>query len=196
MPRPSPHALLLPALLAGCAGVGSQLVVLAPAQAEVVTWQGHGYEVVEVPGGITWSEAQAAARAKGGNLVCLGSAAENRFVWSLIADRPSLWTTSLRQGQADGVGPWIGLVQVRHQAQEPAGGWRWLSGEPFTFSNWAPGKPNNLEEIEDYGHFFRVAGSSDAAQWNDFPNDGLRLTKVKARRPVAYIIEYTTPPKR
>jgi hypothetical protein len=27
-------------------------------------------------------------------------------------------------------------------------------------------------------------------------NDGLRLTKVKARRPVAYIIEYTTPPKR
>jgi hypothetical protein len=154
----------MPALLAGCAGIGTQLVQLGPAQAEVVTWQGHGYEVVEVPGGVTWSEARAAARA--------------------------------RQGQADGVGPWIGLVQVRHQAQEPAGGWRWLSGEPFTTSNWAPGKPNNLEEIEDYGHFFRVTGSSDAGQWNDFPNDGLRLTKVKARRPVAYIIEYTTPPKR
>ena len=99
-------------------------------------------------------------------------------------------------GKTDAVGPWIGLFQVRHQIQEPGGGWGWVSGEPFSYSNWAPGKPNNLEEIEDYGQYFIVHGSNDQATWNDLPNDSLRLTKVRAKRPVAYIVEYDTKPKR
>ena len=94
------------------------------------------------------------------------------------------------------MGAWIGLFQVRHQIQEPGGGWGWVSGEPFIYSNWAPGKPNNLEEIEDYGQYFIVHGSNDQATWNDLPNDSLRLTKVRAKRPVGYIVEYDTKPKR
>jgi hypothetical protein len=161
-------------------------------------WQGNGhfYEVVTVPGGITWVEAEAAARAKGGYLATPTTNQENRFLWTLIAGKPQFWTTSLRQGQADAVGPWIGLVQRRHHVQEPAGGWGWVSQEPMGQTNWAPGKPNNLEEIEDYGHYFVVAGSGDEATWNDYPNDARRLKAVTASRPVAYIIEYNSDPRR
>jgi hypothetical protein len=85
-------------------------------------------------------------------------------------------------------------VQIRHQAQEPKGGWQWISGEPLASTNWAAGKPNNLEQIEDYGHLFRVAGSKDPATWNDLPNDPTRLNVVRAQRPVAYIVEFERQP--
>lgn len=184
--------------LALLAGASLALTLPPGARAEAVRWSGNGhfYEVVSVPEGITWLEARAAAKARGGELASLTSQEENRFVWSLIAGTPRFWSTSLRQGQADGVGPWIGLVQRRHQAQEPRGGWEWLSREPVGFTNWAAGKPNNLEEIEDYGHFWRVAGSPAEATWNDLPNDPLRLKAVQARRPVAYIVEFDRQPRR
>lgn len=169
----------------------------APAPSERVRWSGNGhlYEVVMVPEGITWLEARAAAKARGGYLATLSSEAENRFVWSLIAGQPRFWTTSLRQGQSDAVGPWIGLVQRRHQAQEPRGGWEWVNGEPLAYTHWAAGKPNNLEEIEDYGHFFSVAGSQEPATWNDIANDPTLLKAVRARRPVAYIVEFDRDPR-
>ncbi len=168
------------------------------AQQQPVRWAGNGlfYEVVAVPGGFTWVEAGAAAKQRGGYLAVVNTKQENRFVWTLIAGKPQFWTTSLRQGQADAVGPWIGLVQRRHQVEEPAGGWGWVSQEPLGVVSWAPGKPNNLEEIEDYGHYFVVAGSADTATWNDYPNDARRLTAVKAARPVAYVVEYDSEPRR
>ena len=159
-------------------------------------WSGNGhfYEVVAVPEGITWLDARAGATARGGYLATLTSAAEHRFVWSLIAGKPRYWTTSLRQGESDGIGPWIGLVRIRHQAQEPRGGWQWLSGEPLADAHWAEGKPNNLEQIEDYGHFFQVAGATGTATWNDLPNDPTQLKAVRAGRPVAYVVEFDRNP--
>ena len=81
-------------------------------------------------------------------------------------------------------------MQRRHQAQEPKGGGQWISGDPLAYANWAAGKPNNLEQIEDDGHLFRVAGSKDPATWNDFANDPTQLSVVRAKRPVAYIVEF------
>jgi hypothetical protein len=47
---------------------------------------------------------------------------------------------------------------------EPAGGWRWITSEPFTFTAWHPGEPNDgnptISEgvLQFYGH---------ARTWND-----------------------------
>ncbi|QPN69856.1 hypothetical protein H8F27_15650 [Synechococcus sp. CBW1108] len=100
-----------------CAGAIVNLIATAPALADLVQWKtnGHYYEVVVAPEGITWIDARLAAQAKGGYLATLTSRPENLFVWSLISGRPNFWTTSSHAGKTDAVGPWIGLVQVRHQ---------------------------------------------------------------------------------
>ncbi|MFO7628782.1 MAG: hypothetical protein R6W06_04555 [Prochlorococcaceae cyanobacterium] len=117
----------------------------------------------------------------------------------MITRNPRFWTTSLRRGkpdQTDRVGPWIGLVQKRHQPQEPSCGWQWVTGEHFRYANWAPQKPNNLEEIEDYGQVFIVAGSTVEATWNDLANDPLKLKSVQAKRTVAYVVVFDSDPRR
>ena len=123
-----------------------------------------------------------------------GSRPENLFVWSLISGMPNFWTTSSHAGKTDSVGRWIGLFQVRHQIKEPGGGWGWVSGEPFSYRNWAPGKPNNLEEIEDYGQYLIVQGSNDQATWIDLPNDSLRLTNKDRSRASRDLIRCWTSP--
>ena len=55
--------------------------------------------------------------------------------------------------------PWIGLSD--HLAE---GIWRWSSGEPFSFSNWSPGQPDNGGIGEHYAHFFWAGPPST---WND-----------------------------
>jgi Lectin C-type domain len=87
---------------------------------------GHVYEYVKTPG--AWTAANSAAptrsfRGVAGHLVSITSFAENTTV------------NDLRNG-GDMRG-WIGLTD---QAVE--GTFQWVTGEPVTFTNWAPGEPN------------------------------------------------------
>ena len=69
---------------------------------------------------------------------------------------------------------------------EPAGGWSWVTGEPFSYQNWAALQPNNNQNenhIQFHGH--NAPGS--APTWNDL-ND-TNITYVRA-----YIIEYDSLP--
>src|SRR5262249_15632204 len=65
-------------------------------RADWVQWRvadggnGHYYQAVSTPGGITWEAAQAAAVGMGGYLATITSAAENAFAFNLAKD-PSLW---------------------------------------------------------------------------------------------------------
>jgi len=55
-------------------------------------------------------------------------------------------------------GAWIGFNDVAVE-----GTWVWRSGEPVTFTAWAPGEPNNTGGREDHGHFW----NDPFARWND-----------------------------
>ena len=52
---------------------------------------------------------------------------------------------------------WLGLTDEENEGQ-----WRWLNGEAFSYSNWAPNEPNNQGGNEDYVHMY-----GDAFSWND-----------------------------
>jgi len=141
---------------------------------------GHYYEAVLATGdGIDWTDAQADASARGGYLATPTSQAENDFIFSLIQD-PSYWF----EQSTGGLGPWLGGLQPDGSA-EPLGGWQWLSGEPWRFTAWELGEPNNLNGDESrlqYLGLFALTGKL----WNDQAEDDSRMQ--------GYVVEYDQAP--
>jgi hypothetical protein len=144
----------------------------------------HYYQLVIVPTGITWLDASTAAQNAGGYLATLTSTPENTFVYNLAAQDSNAWFIDT---PANGLGPWLGGYQSP-SSSEPTGGWNWVSGETWSYTNWASGEPNNNAGIEDKLQLF---GSQTlmAATWNDLPSSG------NADGPAhAYVIEFNTTP--
>lgn len=137
---------------------------------------GHTYRVVARTSLVSWDEADAEAKAAGGYLATITSAAENNFVFSLVDD-PAYWTQTI-----NGHGPWIGGFQAIG-SPEPAGGWSWvtqpgaLGAEPLAFTNWEAGEPNDMRATvnnvtynQDRIAFFH-SGMGRAATWSDEYNE-------------------------
>jgi hypothetical protein len=129
------------------------------ADAKPVKWSGNGhrYEARLVSDGLTWPQARRRARALGCGwyLATITSAAENRFVFSLVKNRLRFFA-----GPEGIVGPWLGGFQ-RVGSGEPADGWRWVTGEPFRYTNWNEGEPNNATGDEGFLNFW------NNGRWND-----------------------------
>ena len=162
--------------------------ILAPAVhgANITYWSpatggnGHFYETVYVTNGISWADAQAAATNAGGYLCTLTSAEENLLVARLIQrDRRLLIPVDDTMR-----GPWIGGFQPLH-SPEPDGGWMWVTGEPWSFTAWSPGEPNNSFGTENSLHFYSRPASTWLTNWNDL--DGTILLN-------GYVVEFDNPP--
>ena len=117
-------------------------------------YNGHSY--YRSTGSMTWTDARTACANMGGYLVTVTTLAENNFLFNL-------WPNG-----------WIGLTDEVVEGQ-----WRWVTGEPFSWSNWNGGEPNNSNN-EDYIQF--VGGG----KWNDLPNVSLPYVLE-----FDYIIDYT-----
>jgi len=126
---------------------------------------GHFYEVVSAPAGISWGNASLSATNRGGYLATLTTAEENAFVFALANQDPTIWYS--------GYGPWLGGIQPAGSA-EPSGGWKWVTGEPFSCKNWTPGQPNNNQN-EDRIQF---GGQADrSSTWNDIAQNNTNYTR-------------------
>lgn len=116
---------------------------------------GHWYQAVALTGGWVNANTQAMSmtfQGRRGHLATITSSSESEFI------RVNL------PGACTG-GYWIGGYQDHNAPDysEPASGWRWVTGEPWSFAFWATGEPNNQSGIEDYLLF---RGFSDCS-WND-----------------------------
>jgi formylglycine-generating enzyme required for sulfatase activity len=140
----------------------------ANAQDEAVQWRiedggnGHWYQWVPYGSLTTWLETQADANTRGGHLATVTSLAEDAFTRSLFEPGSCQSCTNLATII------WIGGYQDRDAADfsEPAGGWRWVTGEPWSFTNWHPNEPNDFKGYEDF------LGLTCNGSWNDGHNDG------------------------
>jgi hypothetical protein len=97
----------------------------------------------------------------GAHVVTLTSASENEFVFRAVHSRTSDATHagySILGGYQD-----VGASDY----SEPAGGWRWVTGEPMTYLNWGPGFPDNC----CYGE--SVLQYPSASYWNDAETAGV-----------------------
>lgn len=132
---------------------------------------GHFYEVVIMPEGIAWTDANNIAKQSGGHLVTLNSALENEFIYRMI-DHEDYWD--------GGSGPWIGAYQPP-VSLEPSGGWRWVTDEPFEYTNWHATQPNEFQNQNESRIQFRYGN-----WWNDIPD----VSFVSGTRIISFIIEY------
>lgn len=142
---------------------------------------GHYYETVVTNGPISWSAASLTATNRGGYLATITSSSENAFVFALAKADTDLWL----QSGGNWWGPWLGGVQPAG-SPEPSGGWQWITGEPFTYSNWSPGQPNNSggnENRVEFGGQSTIAGT-----WNDAGDTTSALVR-------GFVIEYDTLPQ-
>jgi hypothetical protein len=132
------------------------------ANAVPVQWSGNGhwYEAVHVPAGISWTDARDAAPSilPGGYLASINSEAENEFVFSLIDD-DAFWFHDPGGGS---FGPWLGGTD-----EVTEGVWQWVSGESWGYTNWHPGQPDDWAGSEDYLDFYVNSPTARASTWND-----------------------------
>lgn len=117
---------------------------------------GHRYYLLSQS---TWPQAAVEAISLGGNLATINSSAENDWVIDMFSTFGGV-VRSL----------WIGLFDHRNE-----GTFVWFSGEAASYTNWAPGQPDNDlsggdPTGEDYVHLF-WPGHTNAGMWNDFQND-------------------------
>lgn len=141
---------------------------------------GHWYQGYRSPTPIEWPSAKVQAEALGGHLATITSSSEQNFITAFAAGRPELW-------QNEYGGPWIGGYQDRSSASfsEPAGGWRWVTSEPWQYTNWDPGEPNNQNGVpEDYLHIVRLSTGA----WGDFPDISSGWVRTGT---YAYIVEWS-----
>lgn len=103
---------------------------------------GNGNWYARIDTGVLWPQAKLAAERLGGHLATPTTEAENAFVGALSMD---------------------GYFNVKHLGGLKIGNkWQWITGEPWSFSNWYPGEPNNNGGIEIYLATWVTPGT-----WND-----------------------------
>jgi len=168
------------ATLIGAFVIGFALVLAGPASATPVQWPGNGhfYEVVSVSGTTSWDDANAAATVAGGYLATITSQAENDFVFGLV-NNSTYWHGSS--------GPWLGGYQFPATTQSDAN-WRWVTGEPWIYTHWQSGQPNDSGgKVEDKLQF---GFAPQVSTWNDI----MSIDPTAAYRPSAYVIETVPEP--
>jgi len=140
-------------------------LIIAPVSAHPIFYEGNGhyYQAISAPG-ITWSEANSAAQSltyKGvnGHLATMNSEGENSFIAYEITSMSSRYY-------------WIGGFQPAGST-EPDGGWQWVNGDEWSYTDWRSGEPDNLNGVEDRLAMISQAdeGSHIHFGWNDFRND-------------------------
>jgi len=137
---------------------------------EAVQWRvedggnGHWYAVHINTTRITWTESKVLAESRGGHLATLVSSAENEFAFS-VCDAPSAWPSWGPPYPSFRLGPWLGGYQDTSAPdyQSPSTGWRWITEEQWTYTNWRSGQPD--AGGEHYLAFY--CGTSICPTWNN-----------------------------
>jgi hypothetical protein len=164
-------------------GLGVFQAIAAPTQWPIEEGgNGHYYELIlpaTPANNFTWHSARDAAASRtffgvSGYLVTVASLAEDEFLrttfGAFISDN-------------GGAFAWIGLTD-----EVVEGDYQWVTGEPVTYANWAPGEPNNSGN-EDYVHYWqRDFGSGPMWSWNDEQTQGRGTPGTL----YGYIVEYDT----
>jgi len=122
-------------------------------------WPENGHFYLIVNQAKSWPEARSLAEEMvfmgvRGHLATITSEDENIFV-----------TTQLGDSARASLGGW-----QLPGSPEPAGGWEWITGEPWSYENWSGGEPNNTDSPTGQSEE-RLQYDFDGTHWNDISAD-------------------------
>lgn len=110
-------------------------------------FDGHYYKFFDETS--NWDQAKKRCEKLGGHLVTITSKEEQALVQSM------LFSKAMRSYY------WAGGHRDKN------GNWKWITGEPFIYTNWSYGEPNNKDNVENAMMLWRNVGS-----WNDIADNG------------------------
>lgn len=188
-----PRIRLLPA------SAGATLASFAtPALAQPVLWDeasggnGRYFEVVVLSSAINWHDARDAAASRSylgftGILACASTQRKDLFIRELALSTPGAFVA-----QPGGhSGPWLGGIQLPG-SPEPAGGFTWIDGSAWSYTNWFHGEPNNgAGDVphEEAVQLFTQSLLVNSIRWNDLSSGDDMYWPVRS-----YIVEYVPAP--
>jgi hypothetical protein len=97
---------------------------------------------------LSWQEAKEACEAMGGHLATITSADEQKVIEDLNVQEEDLWIGASR---------------------DESGAWAWVTGEPWSYTNWNEGEPNNSSNVAPN----ETCAAIWPKGWNDLANDNL-----------------------
>ena len=115
------------------------VVSTARADSAKLNFNGHSYQRFDTA--MSWAAAKAFCETKGGHLATITSQAENDFI-----------SANLRTDNY-----WLGGTDEAFE-----GVWRWITGEPWTYTSWDVGKPNHIVANENY-----IVANQTTSKWSD-----------------------------
>lgn len=129
---------------------------------------GHWYSVN--PTLLSWQDAHDATELSDGYLASITSSAENK------------WISETFGIFVNGDYYWFGGNDIEAESI-----WSWSSGEPWVYSNWNVGEPNNTGGNEHALTWFHPSFSNqDGFTWNDRPPQEQRASLVEFNSPILF----------
>ncbi|SDG57082.1 NPCBM/NEW2 domain-containing protein [Marvinbryantia formatexigens] len=111
-----------------------------------LTYEEHIYARFDM--NLTWSLANTFCQTAGGHLATVTSAREKAVIEKLLEDAPYSEY-------------WLGATDADWE-----GGWQWVTGEPFEWTDWDSGQPDNSSYAEE-GENHLEMGRGFGNRWND-----------------------------
>lgn len=108
---------------------------------------GNYYKIITIK--CSWEQAKTVCEGMGGHLVTITSREEDDFCLNLF----------LRSGTT---GCWTGAYDA-----ESNGAWKWVTGEPFTYQNFAKGEPKGADTATGIQYYYEYKSISNGV-WDDY----------------------------
>jgi|GEM_PF-1008709 len=139
---------------------------------DAVNYNGHAYKIFDTS--MTWYDAKSYCESLGGHLVTITSQEEQDFIVNLISS----------YGHKNYY--WLGATDELEE-----GNWLWITGEPWVYTAWCPGQPDNFPQMEDTENYLSISRKYDLL-WNDLPVNGASQDVSEIPTESGFICEWDT----
>ncbi len=155
------------------------------------------------PAATNWIAAEELAVSWGGTLATITSSNEQQFIDTTFLtgafEHLPLWIGLQKAGAGGSYSGQVGSLHIQVGLQPGATAFRWVTDEPFSYSNWKSGEPSDAPPGENYvainWEYSDLPPRGIKGDWNDTPQEGTSGYGGKTDGPYFGLVERDSDPK-